>query len=88
MQVQFKTKASYEIKTNKIETKFTTELPVRSKYMYYFVNQLIYHSIIEGCVRYIFASLCFDLKEGTCQMKKNVFYFTSKPLFVLEKIKF
>ena len=45
-------------------------------------------SFIKGCVRYIFASLFLSLNESTCQMKKNVFYFTSKPLFVLEKIKF
>ena len=42
----------------------------------------------EGCVHYIFASLFLGLNESTCQMKKNVFYFTSKPLFVLQKIKF
>ena len=29
-----------------------------------------------------------SLKESTCETKKNVFYFTSKALFVLEKIKF
>ena len=43
---------------------------------------------LKGCVRYIFASLFLDLNEFTCQMKKNVFYFTSKPLFVLEKDRF
>ena len=26
--------------------------------------------------------------ERTCQTRKNAFYFTSKPLFILEKIKF
>ena len=35
-----------------------------------------------------FASLCLGLNESTCQMKKNIFYFTSKPLLILEKIKF
>ena len=44
--------------------------------------------ILKGCVRYIFASLFLGLNESTCQLKKNVFYFTSEPLFVLEKIKF
>ena len=43
---------------------------------------------LKGCVRYIFASLFLVLNGSTCQIKKNVFYFTSKPLFVLEKIKF
>ena len=44
--------------------------------------------IFKGCVRYIFASLFLGLNKSTCQIKKNVFYFTSKPLFVLKKIKF
>ena len=29
-----------------------------------------------------------SLNESTCQTRKNVFYFTSKAIFVLEKIKF
>ena len=41
-----------------------------------------------GCVCYIFARLLLGLNESTCQIKKNVFHFTSKPLFVLEKIVF
>ena len=43
---------------------------------------------IKGCVRYIFASLFLSLNESTCQTGKYVFYFTSKALFILEKIKF
>ena len=44
---------------------------------------------LEGCVHYILASLFLGLKESTCKTKKNVFYFTSKALFVLKfKIKF
>ena len=43
---------------------------------------------IKGCVRYIFASLFLSLKESTSGTWKNAFYFTSKVLFVLEKIKF
>ena len=36
-----------------------------------------------------FSLVCFlSLNEITCQTRKNVFYFTSKALFVLEKIKF
>ena len=36
-----------------------------------------------------FLLVCFlSLKESTCETRKNVFYFTSKALFVLEKIKF
>ena len=36
-----------------------------------------------------FLLVCFlSLNESTCQTRKNAFYFTSKTLFVLEKIKF
>ena len=42
----------------------------------------------KGCVRYIFASLFLSLNESTCQTGKNVFHFTLKALFVVEKIKF
>ena len=36
-----------------------------------------------------FVLVCFVcLKERTCETRKNVFYFTSKALFVLEIIKF
>ena len=49
-------------------------------------RQILCH--LKGCARYIFASLFLGLNESTCQIKKNVFYFTSKPHFVLEKIKF
>ena len=44
--------------------------------------------LLKGCVRYIFASLFLGLNESTCQTKKNTFYFTSKALFILKKIKF
>ena len=52
------------------------------------IAELQHWKNLKGCVRYIFASLFLSLNESTCQMKKNVFYFTSKPLFVFEKIKF
>ena len=45
-------------------------------------------SEFKGCVHYIFANLFSSLSESTCQTKKNAFYFTSKDLFILEKIKF
>ena len=36
-----------------------------------------------------FLLVCFlHLKESTCETRTNVFYFTSKALFVLEIIKF
>ena len=36
-----------------------------------------------------FLLVCFlSLNESTCQTRKNDFYFTSKALFILEKIQF
>ena len=36
-----------------------------------------------------FLIVCFlSVKESTYETRKNVFYFTSKAVFVLEKIKF
>ena len=36
-----------------------------------------------------FLLVCFlNVNESTCQNRKNVFYFTSKALFILEQIKF
>ena len=45
-----------------------------------------YFEYFKGCARYIFASLFPGLNKSTCQIQKNVFYFTSKPLSVVEKI--
>ena len=42
---------------------------------------------LKGCIRYIFASLFLSLKESTGETKKNILNFTSKALFILEKIK-
>ena len=43
----------------------------------------------KGCAQYIFLLVCFVcLKESTCETRKNIIYFTSKALFVLEIIKF
>ena len=44
--------------------------------------------LLKGCVCYIFASLIFSLNKSPCQTRKNAFYFASKALFVLKKIKF
>ena len=43
---------------------------------------------IKGCVRYICASFFLSRNENTCLTRNNAFYFTSKALFVLQKIKF
>ena len=53
------------------------------------VELLLYGSNkFKGCVHFIFASLFLGLNESSYQIKKNIFYFTSKHLFILEKIKF
>ena len=45
--------------------------------------------LLKCCVRYIFFTSLFflSLKEITYETRKNVFYFTSRALFVFEKIK-
>ena len=43
--------------------------------------------MFKGCVRYIFTKLFFMSKKRTCETRNNVFYFTSKALFILEIIK-
>ena len=42
----------------------------------------------KGCVCYILLVCFLCLKESTCETRKNVFYFTSEPLFILEITKF
>ena len=54
----------------------------------YYPNPTKTWLVVKGCVHSIFASFFLSLNESTCQTRKNVFYFTSKALFVLEKIKF
>ena len=48
--------------------------------------------VIEVSLKVVSAAfllVCFlCLNESTCETRKNVFYFTSKALFVLEIIKF
>ena len=55
----------------------------------------VWEEILEGAKTMLnvlsttFVLVCFlSLNKSTCQTRKNVFYFTSKALFVLEKIKF
>ena len=46
-------------------------------------------SIILKIVSATFLLVSFlSLKKSTCEIKKTVFYFTSRALFVIEKIKF
>ena len=45
-------------------------------------------NLLRSCVCYIFTSFSVYLKESICETRKNVFYFTSKALFILEIINF
>ena len=50
---------------------------------------LILRSVSLKVVSAAFLLVCFlSLNESIFQIRKNVFYFTSKALFILEKIKF
>ena len=42
---------------------------------------------LKCCVHYILLVCFVSFKDGTCQTRKNVSYFTSEALFVLEIIK-
>ena len=59
---------------------------------FYFFKMITYCSFqvpILKVVSTTFLHVCFlSLKESTCKARENVFYFTSKALWVLEKIKF
>ena len=48
---------------------------------------LLENNNIKGCVHYIFTSLFLSLKGSTCEIRKSLFYFSSRALFVLKKIK-
>ena len=58
--------------------------------IFLFILSLLYEESSDfKVVSATFLLVCFAcLKEGTCETRKNVFYFTSKSLFVLEIIKF
>ena len=53
-----------------------------------FPSPLLFHPFLK-VVSATFLLVCFlDRNKSTCETRKNVFYFTSKTLFVLEIIKF
>ena len=57
----------------------------------YYVSCVVFFQVdtrLKCCVRYVLLVCFVCLKDSTCETKKNVFYFTSKVLFVLEIIKF
>ena len=83
---------------NSFVAEVTFKLEILMKYLCYTLKKNQIHipktcktfpkKTLKGCVCYIYAGLCLGLNESNCQMKKNVFYFTSKPLFFLEKSNF
>ena len=59
----------------------------KNEYTQFFTDKCIKNYL--KVVSTIFLQACFlSPKETTCETRKNVFYFTSKALFVLKKIKF
>ena len=55
------------------------------------IDNIFLNNIEDGLkvVSATFLLVCvLSLNESTCQTRKNVFYFTSKALFILKKIKF
>ena len=57
-----------------------------------FSNKTFASRVISLCLKVVSATfllICFGcIKESTLKTRKNIFYFTSKALFVLEIIKF
>ena len=53
-------------------------------------THFIYYEHFLKVVSATFLLVCFfiSVNKRTCQTRKNAFYFTSKALFILEKIKF
>ena len=61
-------------------------LPLNNDGTYLFASNLVDFLKVVSAT---FLPVCFlSLNESSCQTRKNVFYFTSKAFFVLEKIKF
>ena len=68
--------------------KFAVEEIFVSCYLFIIMSSLKGHSYLK-VVSDTCLLVCFlSLKESTCQTRKNVSYFTSKALFVLEITKF
>ena len=64
----------------------SNEITIHEKHLYALICE-----VFKGLkvVSATFLLRCFlSLNESTCQTRKKFFYFTSKALFVLEKIKF
>ena len=61
-----------------------------SKFLTYFCDIVVRSLLLAlKVVPAAFLLVCFlSLNKNICETRKNIFYFTSKDLFVLEKIKF
>ena len=49
---------------------------------------LRYYNKLKSCIYYILLVCFLSWKESSCETRKNVFYFTSKALFLFGNIKF
>ena len=79
--------------TVKQNSKFNDWKPTDTDKMEVFIGLLVHIRLVNlSCLKVVsttFLLVCFlSLKEGTWETRKNAFYFTSKALFILEKIKF
>ena len=52
------------------------------------ITKIVLLNSLKGYIRYIFAILLLSLKVSTFEKRKNVSYFTSKAIFVLEILRF
>ena len=75
--------------------KIRSKIQLRKTMLYHYHLSISYFcpaSCPHNCLKVVsttFVLVCFlSLNKSTFQTRKNVFYFTSKAIFVLEKIKF
>ena len=81
--VKIDTNLSWEYHVNDLSIKLN-----RANALLFKMREYVSLKILK-VVSATFVLVCFSsLNESTCQTRKNVFYFISKILFVLEKIKF
>ena len=79
--------------TVKQNSKFNDWKPTDTDEMEVFIGLLLHIRLVNlPCLKVVsttFLLVCFlSLKESTWETRKYAFYFTSKALFILEKIKF
>ena len=73
-------------------TEFSISIFIRFYFKKYFGVKMLFKIQVSYILKVVSATFVLvyflNLNESTCQTKKNVFYFSSKAFFVLEKINF